>query len=461
MSQGQDTRGQKGGKSGNPAVEGVRFRFTKDSVADLEPGPRPYYAWDAKEHGLCVLVAPSGTKTFFYRYKVKGQSKRFKLGRFPGLTVGAAQSKTVVHRGAVESGADPAEVKRERRGELSVSELIALYVSDHLTPNRKPKAVKEAEQLTRDYLADLVGLRLSDLTRKRVKEWHRSASKRSKIRANRALEVLSAGCSFALEEENDLAPASWGGVNPCHKLKGNPENLRNRVLSKEETGRLLRAIEGEHADLRDFFKMLLYTGARKGNVQAMKWADLDLDARSWTIEAAESKSGDEMQLALIDDAVKLLRARKTELDALIRRAAKPVDATRLTLREAQHRAVEVRKAANASTYVFPGRGAAGHLVEPKMAWGRVCKRAKIVKKLRIHDLRRTVGTRLAEEGANVFMIQAALGHKSLASSKPYIHPDLAPVRTALEGVAAAFAKARADAEADAEKVTPIGERGRS
>ena len=391
----------------------------------------------------------SGTKTFFYRYRAAGESKRLKLGRFPGLTVAEAQSKTVVHRGAVESGGDPAQARREQRNELTVGELVALYVSDHLTPNRKPKAVKEAEQLKRDYMGDLVALGLSALTRKRVAEWHVRATARSRVRANRVLEMLSAACSFALVR--DVAPARWVGVNPCHGVKANREVSRSRFLAPDELGRLLRAIEGEHADLRDFFKMLLYTGARKSNVQAMRWADLDLAGGAWRIAAGESKSGEAMSIPLVEDAVRLLRKRKADLDALVRRAGKLRGATSMTLREAQHRAVEQRKAVHAAVYVFPGLGASGHLVEPKMAWGRVLKRAGI-EKLRIHDLRRTVGSWLAGQGANAFTIQKALGHRSLASTAVYARLDLAPVRAALEGVAAAFAAAGDAAKADEGKV---------
>jgi len=296
---------------GSPKVT-QRFRFTKDTVAALEPGPRPYFAWDTKEKGLCVRVEVSGTKSFFYRYKVAGRSKRLKLGRFPGLSVGAAQSKTIVERGAVESGSDPAEAKRESRTEMLVSGLLKLYIDDHLRPERKPKAVVAAEQLERDYLAPLVGLRLSDLTRKRVAEWHVEASEVSRSRANRALEVLSAACSFAIER--DLAPARWLGVNPCYRVKANRETSRSRFLQPAELGRLLQAVKAETPDLRDFFLMLLYTGARRSNVQAMRWSDVDLEGGAWRIEAGESKSGEAMSIPLVEDAVKLLAAGTHKFD---------------------------------------------------------------------------------------------------------------------------------------------------
>ena len=438
---------------GDPKVAGPqRFRFTKDTVAALEPGPRHYYAWDTKEHGLCVLVAVSGTKTFFYRYKVGGRSKRFKLGRFPGLSVGAAQSRTIVQRGAVESGGDPAEAKRERRAEMTVGELLTLYTDEHLRPACKPKAVVAAEQLTRDYLADLVGLRLSDLTHKEIVAWHVKASAKSQSRANRALEVLSAACSHALYRELD--PERWVSVNPCHGVKANDEVKRPRYLKSAELGRFLHALEAEPADVRDLFQMMLLTGARRGNVQAMKWDDVDLAGGVWEIEAAESKSGEAMSIPLVADAVAVLRRRKDELAALVQRAGRHVDATRMTLRQAQHRAVEHRKAANAETFVFPGLGASGHFIEPKTAWVRVLKRARI-KGLRVHDLRRTFGSLLGQQGTSAFLIQAALGHKSLAASVRYAKLNLAAVKAAMEQVAAGFAKAAEQAEQEAAKVTDL------
>ena len=429
-----------------------KIHFLKEDLEALQPRERRYFVVDDEAHGLALLVTERGAKSFYFRFKIRGVPRRLYLGPFPGLAIAEARRKATAARGQVSERHDPTAEEREKRGELTVGELVALYVEEHLRPNRKPKAALTAEQLTRDYLGDLVELGLSDLTRGRIKDWYVRALKRSKVRANRATEVLSAACWFALDRE--VAPAGWEKVSPCTRIKTHEEKPRKRVLTVDETGRLLRAIEAEHADLRDFFKMLLYTGARKANVQAMRWTDVDLDGGEWRIAADESKSGEETPLALIEDAVKLLRARKADLDALVRRAAKPVDAARLTLREAQHRAVEQRKAQHADVYVFPGLGATGHLVEPKVAWGRILKRANI-QKLRIHDLRRTVGTRLADQGAGVFIIQKALGHKSAASSKSYVHPDLAVVRTALEGVAAAFAKARATAEADAGKVLPI------
>ena len=439
----------------NPKVQSTnRFAFTKPTVEALKPKDRQYYAWDEDEHGLCVLVMPSGVKTFFYRYKVEGRSKRFRIGRFPDVSAGDAQRKTVIERGRVADGKDPVEANRERRKEMLVSALLNLYKNDHLRTERKPRAVVAAEQLTKDYLAPLVGLKLSDLNRKRVAEWHVRASQRSKSQANRALEVLSAACSFALLR--DLAPVRWVGVNPCHGVRANREVSRSRFLSPVELGRLLRALDVEPEDLRDFFKMLLYTGARRSNVQAMRWADLDLDGGSWRIGASESKSGEAMSIPLVEDAVTILRRRKAECDALILRveATSHVNATGLTLRQASHRAVERRKASHAATFVFPGRGATGHLIEPKTAWARILKRAKI-EDLHVHDLRRTMGSWLAGQGANAFVIQKALGHRSLAATQVYARLDLAPVREAMQTVATAFAQAGANAEADEKKVVKI------
>ena len=100
-------------------------------------------------------------------------------------------------------------------------------------------------------------------------------------------------------------------------------------------------------------------------------------------------------------------------------------------------------------WVFPGDGHTGHLVEPKGAWRRILERAglkqkgekgKSLKRLRIHDLRRTMGSYMAIVNVNSPLIQKALGHKSLQAASRYQRVNFDPVRQAMEDATAAIHK---------------------
>lgn len=90
-------------------------------------------------------------------------------------------------------------------------------------------------------------------------------------------------------------------------------------------------------------------------------------------------------------------------------------------------------------WVFEGSGATGHLVEPKSGWKRILERAGI-KDLRIHDLRRTLGSWQAITGANSFMIGQSLGHKSSQSTAVYARLNIDPVRDSVEKATQAILK---------------------
>jgi integrase len=74
---------------------------------------------------------------------------------------------------------------------------------------------------------------------------------------------------------------------------------------------------------------------------------------------------------------------------------------------------------------------AGHLIEPKSGWKRILNRAGI-KDLRIHDLRRTVGSWQAATGANSYIIGGTLGHKDQKSTAIYASLNIDPIRASLE-----------------------------
>jgi integrase len=94
------------------------------------------------------------------------------------------------------------------------------------------------------------------------------------------------------------------------------------------------------------------------------------------------------------------------------------------------RLLENRKATSTGEWVFPGRGRTGHLVEPKSAWKRILKRAGL-QDLRLHDLRRTLGSWQAATGASLPIIGKTLGHKSLSTTQIYARLNLDPVRLAV------------------------------
>ena len=88
--------------------------------------------------------------------------------------------------------------------------------------------------------------------------------------------------------------------------------------------------------------MSLFTGARKGNVLAMRWEEVNFDRATWTIPMTQH--GESHPIPLVAPAWEVLRVRQTRIK---------------------------------SPWVFPGRGVTGHLVEPKKAWYRILERAEI------------------------------------------------------------------------------------
>ena len=169
--------------------------------------------------------------------------------------------------------------------------------------------------------------------------------------ANRLLDLLGA-------MYNKARDIGYTGDNPAKGIKKFKEEKRDRFLQGDELPAFFKALASEPNDLlRDFFLVALLTGARRANVQAMRWDDLDLDRGSWRIPGSEAKAGETIVLPLVAPALAILAARY--------KARKP------------------------SPWVFPSWGATGHLVEPKGAWKRICKKAGLVD-VRIHDLRRSL-----------------------------------------------------------------------
>ena len=372
--------------------KGNRFPFSKRRIEELRPpdAERVYYR-DAKTPGLTLCVTRPGTKTFYHLKKVKGRTRRVRIGRFPDVTVEQARKQAEKLNGRVADGHDPQAEHVQARGEMVLDDLFAKWLA---YAQKCKKTWLEDQRQYNKFLSHWGRRRLSEITRPEIRKLHDEiGEKNGRYAGNHVLVLLRSMYNRALSEED----IGWTGVNPTIGIKKFPEKSRDRFITPEEMPAFFDSLGEEDETVRDYFWMALLTGARKTNLLEMRWDQLTIDGM-WRIP--DSKSGEVIVLPLVEQAQNILRAR--------------------------------REAHGNQPWVFPGPGKVGHLVEVRKAWVRICKRAGL-ENLRIHDLRRTLGSWQALSGASELIIGKSLGHAAGSKATAvYARLGLDPVRQSLD-----------------------------
>lgn len=374
-----------------------KFNFTKAAIEALpmpEKGWKYYY--DLKVQGLGIGVGSTGKKSFILYRKINGKPERITLGCYPDLTIEQARGKASEINSDIAKGLNPSEVKRGRKAELTFTNLFSEYLERHSKRNKKTWAEDESQFKT--YLAKPLGnKKLSVIDRRDIAMIHSNITKAGHATtANRVKALVSSVFGWAIS-------AGLWHANPATGIKLNKEQSRDRFLQGDELPRFFQALADEQNDtMRDYFLLSLLTGARRANVLAIRWSDVNLDRAEWRIK--ETKNGTPQTVTLSPEAVEVLRNRKPSDDAV---------------------------------FVFPGNGTTGHLMEPKKGWKRILERAGI-DNLRIHDLRRTLGSWQAKTGASLAIIGKSLNHKNQNTTAIYARLDLDPVRASVNTATSAM-----------------------
>jgi integrase len=177
---------------------------------------------------------------------------------------------------------------------------------------------------------------------------------------------------------------------------------RDTRLTKDQTRRLLKAMEAQGPFWRDFFTIAALTGRRISNVRELRWDAIDLD-EGLIIDASEDmKAGDPNHAALSKTAIEVLRRLRAEA---------PSDAV----------------------WVFPGRKPGRPIINPDHAWNAIRVAARMPK-LRIHDLRHNAASWATGKGKSERAVGKYLSHKSAASTSRYQHADITDARETAHAV---------------------------
>jgi integrase len=259
----------------------MRGKITKRSVDALKlaDGGAERVLWDSELKGFGVRVQKGGGKSYVLHYRVgTGRSaplRKLTIGRHGSpWTPETARREAKSLLGMIEDGADPAADKLARRQAPIVAELADRFLAEHAEPKRKGSTAAEYKRLLDKIILPALGKRkVADVTRADVTKLHH-ANRKAPYQANRVLAVLSK--MFNLAERWSLRSDE---SNPCRHVEKFAERKRERMLSPAELARLgdaLVAYDGSPYAIAAV-KLLVFTGARLGEVLGLRWAWIDFE----------------------------------------------------------------------------------------------------------------------------------------------------------------------------------------
>ncbi len=357
---------------------------------------------DAELRGFAVRITP-GSKTFVLEKEIHGRVRRLTLGRYGPMTLDQARQLAQKRMVEINEGRDPVQERQQRQIAPTFGDLETMYLARHAVLK---KSIKNDRAILNHHLAHWRSRKLRSITREDMARLHSQVGTEpsSVIRPGRPVQrpmPRTANAMLGLLRSMWNLGMDWGlippGPNPCTRIKKFPEVSRDRFVKPDELPRLWKALDAEkNVYVRAAFCVGLLTGARRDEVLTMKWTDLDLQQSLWNIPT--TKAG---RPHIVPLPVQVLQ----ELKRLPRLKDNP--------------------------HVFCGRWGKSHLVNVSKPWRRIRKQAGL-DDVRIHDLRRTLGSWLVAAGASLPLIGKALNHSNVSTTQVYARLQLDAVRTALD-----------------------------
>jgi integrase len=377
-------------------------RLNDEAVKRLNPTERKEEYWDTFTKGLVLRVAPTGHKSWCFAYRVKGVAgqQRLTFGGFPDITVAAAREIVRTYREDIARGIDPKAKREEQLMEQYLKEQEAITVEkmseDFIEKYAKPKnrGWKATQGLFKKHIIPELGrMPVKDVQRKDViKLLDKIKASPYPHPANHVLVALRKMYNWAIERDELQS-------NPCYKIsKPIATNERERVLSESEIKALWKACDTIGYPYGPMFKLLLLTGARRSEIAELEWRHIDLKDKVIRLPASMIKANRSHDIPLSDIAVAILEA--------LPRFKGP--------------------------YVFSstfGQKAVNCFTKAKDKFDETMGSDD----WRIHDIRRTCATGMAEAGVPIYTISRILNHAEGGVTRLYArHSYLNEKRAALD-----------------------------
>lgn len=415
-------------------------RLTKLGVDTAAPKKNDYFIWDGELKGFGIKIASGGRKSYVCKYRVgngrTAPTRRMTIGAHGSpWTVEQARSEARKLLGRAANGEDPAKEKQDEKKQITVAQLCDLYLENGIG-TKKASTIRTDRGRIERHIKPLLGrMKVPDVTRADIKRFLQdiangktSIDQKTSLRgraivtggkgtATRTVGLLGGIFTYAFD-------CGLIEINPVHGVKRFADRKGQRYLSQQELSALGQALaEGEESGLNShalaILKLLVFTGARKGEIETLRWDAIDFPG--CYLRLADSKTG-QKAIPLNSGALEIL--------SKIRRL-------------------------DGSPFVFPAHRSDGHYEGTPKVW-RIIRNMAGLNDVRLHDLRHSFASIAVSGGASLPIIGALLGHTDSTTTQRYAHLHDDPLKAASEAVGGKIAAAM---DSSTEKSEVIAARG--
>lgn len=271
--------------------------------------------------GLLVNVKPTGARSWVLRAMVGDRRRDIGLGGFPDVPLADARQRAREARELIRQGIDPAEQRQAAQDALRAAEgkrVTFRKAAERFLERKRPefRSEKHAAQWTstlENYAYPVIGslpvdaIELAHIKRILDPIWTSKTETAKRLRG-RVESVLAYATASGYRSGDN--PARWrGNLDAVMPKPGKVTKVEHhRALPVDDLPEFmaaLRQVSGMGARALEF---AILTGTRSGEVRGATWAEVDLDAKTWTIPASRMKAGKEHRVPLSPAAVALLKA---------------------------------------------------------------------------------------------------------------------------------------------------------
>lgn len=282
--------------------------LTDTALRRLRPAAKPYRRADGK--GLYIEVSTTGARCWRLKYRVAGREKRLAFGVYPEVSLAEARARCERARSLLRDGKDPSTERRAAKTAAEAqAETFGMIAAEWMERQRGSMAAatfKKAQWML-GQVASLHSRPIRAMAAPDVLSVLRAVEQGGRHETtHRIKQRIGQVMRYAVatgRAERDVTADLRGALTP-------PTTRHHPAITDPtKVAELLRAIEGfggfpaTHAALR----IAPYLFQRPGNVRAMEWAELDLDAAEWRIPADKMKMGEAHVVPLATQAVAILK----------------------------------------------------------------------------------------------------------------------------------------------------------